>query len=84
MDDVERIAALECENRAAGRNLYHMQEASAAIATDNVRLRKALSTFLTEYVALVESGDAGFWDVEKEPKVIAARALLNKETTNAE
>lgn len=41
-------------------------------------LLAALSTFLTEYVRLVESGDAGFWDAEKEPKVIAARAAIAK------
>lgn len=77
-----RIEALEGENRAAGRNLYHMQEASAAIAKDNSRLREALSTFLIEYVALVDSGDAGFWDAEKEPKVIAARAALAKDKSD--
>jgi hypothetical protein len=39
-------------------------------------LVKALETFVEEYTALVNSGDAGFWDPEKEPKVIAARAAL--------
>lgn len=41
-------------------------------------LYAALETFLSEYVALVESGDAGFWDGEKEPKVIAARSALRR------
>jgi hypothetical protein len=38
----------------------------------------ALETFVAEYVELVESGDAGYWDAEAEPKVIAARAALAK------
>ena len=47
----------------------HMKAAAAD-------LYSALQTFVREYVDLVESGDAGFWDAEKEPKVIAARAAL--------
>lgn len=39
---------------------------------------EALKTFVAEYVDLVESGDAGFWDPEKETKVIAARAAIAK------
>lgn len=38
----------------------------------------ALDALLQHYVRLVESGDAGFWDAETEPEVIAARALLAK------
>lgn len=41
-------------------------------------LLEALETFVSEYVALVESGDAGNWDAETEPKVIAARAAIAK------
>lgn len=36
----------------------------------------ALKTWLEEYIALVNSGDAGFWDPEKELKVIKTRELL--------
>lgn len=41
-------------------------------------LLEALRTFVTEYVELVESGDAGFWNAEDEPKVIKARAAIAK------
>jgi hypothetical protein len=34
--------------------------------------------FLSEYVALVNSGDAGNWDAEEEDKVIKARAAIAK------
>lgn len=39
-------------------------------------LRSALEGLLDHYVALVASGDAGFWNPEEEPQVIAARAAL--------
>lgn len=37
---------------------------------------KALDNLLTRYLALVNSGDCGFWDAETEPEVIATRAAL--------
>jgi hypothetical protein len=44
---------------------------------DNVqRLRAALEKLLDHYTALINSGDAGFWDPEEEPEVIEARAAL--------
>jgi hypothetical protein len=36
----------------------------------------ALDTFVSEYVELVNSGDAGFWEPDDEPKVKAARSAL--------
>lgn len=61
----------------------HMQgsdEANARLIAASPDLLAALFTFLIEYVRLVESGDAGFWDAEKEPKVIAARAAIARAT----
>lgn len=40
------------------------------------RLRNALDGLLERYTGLVNSGDAGFWDPENEPVVIAARKAL--------
>ena len=40
------------------------------------KLVGALEGMLNRYVELVESGDAGKWDAEAEPDVIAARAIL--------
>lgn len=37
---------------------------------------KALQDLLNHYVSMVESGDAGFWDAEKEDVVINARKVL--------
>jgi len=39
---------------------------------------EALAGLLEHYLSLVNSGDAGFWDPEKEAQVIAARAALAK------
>ena len=44
-------------------------------------LRAALQNLLDHYVELVESGDAGFWDVEKEQVVIDARDVLARSAT---
>lgn len=52
-----------------------MRECSAAV--DEIgRLRGALDGLLERYTELVNSGDAGFWDPEKEPVVLAAREAL--------
>lgn len=47
-----------------------------ALRAENERLRQALEGVTERYVALASSGDAGFWDPEVEPEVIAARAAL--------
>jgi len=52
--------------------------ADADLMTAAPDLFHALETFVKEYVSLVESGDAGFWNPEEEAKVIAARAALSK------
>jgi hypothetical protein len=40
------------------------------------KLLEALESLLNKHVELVESGDCGHWNVEKEGHVIAARAIL--------
>ena len=45
-------------------------------ATESDALRAALVGMVDMYVEMVESGDCGFWDAEKVPQVIAARAAL--------
>jgi hypothetical protein len=44
---------------------------------DLVRLKAAAQTMLQRYLDLANSGDAGFWDPEKELEVIALRDALN-------
>jgi hypothetical protein len=39
-------------------------------------MRKALEGLTAMYVAMVNSGDCGFWNPEEEAEVIAARAAL--------
>lgn len=45
-------------------------------------LAAALERLLEHYIALENSGDAGYWDVEAEPEIIAARAALAKYRPN--
>jgi hypothetical protein len=54
-----------------------------AAAAEIERLREALEKALGLYVELVGSGDCGTWDVEAEPEVIAARAILAKHKEKA-
>lgn len=64
------------------RNVHFREEAeaNARLIAAAPELLEALQTFLTEYVQLVESGDAGFWNADEEEKVIAARAAIAKAT----
>lgn len=65
----------------AGGRGYDSHEddiADACVIAAAPDLLAALRTFVDEYVGLVNSGDAGFWDPEGEPKVIAARKAISK------
>lgn len=53
--------------------LVQLREAAEA---REAALREALTGLLTRHVALVVSGDCGFWDVGAEPEVVAARVAL--------
>lgn len=57
----------------------YIKDAKAVLdAIGAVELLEALQGMLERYVSLVNSGDAGFWDCETEPEVIAARAAIAK------
>jgi len=53
----------------------------ASAADEIERLRAALEGLIKRHAELVESGDCGFWDVETEPEMIAARKVLANEQT---
>lgn len=53
-------------------------EADIALIAAAPDLYAALADLLAHYVELVECGDAGNWDANKESQVIAARAALAK------
>lgn len=53
-------------------------KANAHLIAAAPELAEALDCLLTTYVEMVNSGDCGFWDAEKQPEVIAARAALAK------
>lgn len=54
------------------------QLANARLIAAAPDLLEALKTCLSTYVDLANSGDAGFWDPEKEAHVQAARAAIAK------
>jgi hypothetical protein len=50
-------------------------------ANDRIkRLEEALEGTVKWIVHLADSGDAGFWNPEEQPEIIAARAALKKES----
>lgn len=53
-------------------------EANAHLIAAAPEMFEALSGLLDRYLSLANSGDAGFWNPEKEDEVIAARAALAK------
>ena len=53
-------------------------DANARLIAAAPDLLETLKLFVSEYVELVESGDAGFWDAETEEKVKQARAAIAK------
>lgn len=54
------------------------REANARLISAAPDMYEALKAFLKYYVGFVNSGDAGFWDPEKDEIVINARAALSK------
>ncbi|MBN3822319.1 hypothetical protein G3O00_01630 [Burkholderia sp. Ac-20384] len=70
--DRAKHAAAEIE---ASKRRVHEQE-QAAIRDAAPAMLEALENLLDRYVGLASSGDAGNWDFESEPQVIAARAAI--------
>jgi hypothetical protein len=80
-DDIKRLAGLI--PRARGDRSYEgtiarLHTAIDALAGERDALLEALRDMLDRYVGLVVSGDAGNWDAEQEPEVIASRAAIKK------
>lgn len=54
------------------------RDANARLIAAAPDILDALAGIIGIYVDLAESGDAGFWDAEKMPEVIAARSAIAK------
>lgn len=86
---VEENEALKKENKAL-RMMNDPDAGTKSILCGEVtslkskleRAIECLESFLDMYVALVNSGDAGFWNPEEDEEVIKARTTL-KEIKNA-
>ena len=73
---------LERELNAANSIIRQQQlldEANLRLHERIKRLEDALNGTVKWIVDLANSGDAGFWDVDEQPEIIAARAVLKKE-----
>jgi hypothetical protein len=67
----------EAWRRVDGGQDLSIGSALATEAAERIEaLEAALRGITDRYVELANSGDAGFWDPEKEGEVIAARAAL--------
>ena len=61
-------------------SMYRSQADLYAAMNDHIRqLEEALRGITEHYVTLVNSGDAGNWNPEAEPQVIAARRALGEQ-----
>jgi hypothetical protein len=70
----------------ASYGIYELQKTAYDLeiqlnaATERIkRLEEALEGTVKWIVDLADSGDAGFWDVDEQPEIIAARDALKKE-----
>ena len=76
-DDFDKAMRVFAEAYIGVHETALAEEARAVLAEAKAtRLEAALIGMTERYCDLVNSGDAGFWNPEEEPEVIAARAAL--------
>ncbi len=76
----DRIKRLEEENNELLSEEARLLNTNGELERRIKRLEEALEGTVKWIVHLADSGDAGFWDVEKQSEIIAARAALKKES----
>ncbi len=78
-DDV-RIAVVDCQSEVSRKEAWRAEceerDANARLIAAAPALYETLKVFLEQYLELVNSGDAGSWDPEKEHKVMMARNVI--------
>ena len=80
-DSSELPHALDDHHFVVGSFFARQLERELNAANERIkRLEEALEGTVKWIVHLADSGDAGFWDVEKQLEIIAARAALKKES----
>ncbi len=78
--DANFACQLERELNAANESFRKLNIHALDLAARIKRLEEALEGTVKWIVHLADSGDAGFWDVEKQSEIIVARAALKKES----
>jgi hypothetical protein len=71
--DSDRAISIDCTRSGAS---VAEDQANARLIAAAPAMHQALAKLLDRYVGLVECGDCGNWDAEKEAEVIEARAAL--------
>jgi len=72
------LAACEAAGHKTG-NAFTLIVTVRKLIARAEKAENALDGLLERYVGLVNCGDCGFWDPEKEPCVIAAREVLARD-----
>lgn len=73
---VESCKRLRETNNKCHENCVGKEQALILVKDGQVELRSALTGLLDMYTELVNSGDCGNWDPEKDNEVITARKAL--------
>ena len=74
----QHVASLNMADHVAGRETLAAVHDRARLIAAAPDMWAALQSMVGHYVELAESGDAGFWDPNTEPEVVAARAAIAK------
>ena len=78
--DIEReLNAANDEIEEKRKDIVYLATEKAKLEERIKRLEEALEGTVKWIVDLANSGDAGFWDVDEQPEIIAARDALKKE-----
>lgn len=72
----DKLDSLSTEGARKDDVISHLDTGLERATAEGRRLETALQALLNRYVELVNWGDCGSWDPEKEDEVIAARAAL--------
>ena len=76
----EVLAGDSLRNASVPSEFTRQLERELNVANERIkRLEEALEGTVKWIVQLADSGDAGFWHVDDQPEIIAARAALKKE-----
>jgi hypothetical protein len=72
------LASCDAERLSDYQRINHFVSAAIEAADKITTLKIALKGITDRYTSLVNSGDCGFWNPEKEDEVIVSRAAMDE------